>query len=73
MVQIPPWSMLLIAMGLPFVIWPDQITKLYELFDAIGRRSSGPVEPADWYVTLVRIGGGIFLVIGIVGILRPVL
>jgi hypothetical protein len=68
MLQVPLWSVLLLIVGSAFVLWPYQITKAHEIVDAIGRRSAGPVEPAEWYVTLTRIGGGMFILIGIVGL-----
>jgi hypothetical protein len=69
MVQILPWSVLLFALGIPFALWPSRIATLYEVVDAIGRRSAGPVEPADWYVALVRAGGIAFLLVGALGVL----
>lgn len=69
MAPVPPWSVLLLAIGVPFVLWPYQVARAYEIVDAIGRRSAGPVEPADWYVTLTRVGGIVFVVVGVAGVL----
>ena len=72
MAAIEPLSILLILIGIPFTLWPYQVTKIYEIVDAIGRSPSGPVEPADWYVTLTRISGILFLGIGSLWIVSAV-
>lgn len=40
--------------GPPMAIWPYKIARWSEILDAIGRKPSGRVEPADWNVTLTR-------------------
>ena len=68
MPEVPPWSVLLIAFGIPALLWPYEVARVYETIHAIGRKPAGPVEPADWYVSLTRIGGAAFLVVGILTI-----
>ena len=73
MAQIPPpWSIFCIVVGIPLALWPYRMAMIREIFDAIGRRSAGSVEPAEWSVTLTRLIGGAFLIIGIAGILGAV-
>lgn len=64
MASIPGWAVLLVVIGIPLACWPYRVTLLHETIDAIGRRSAGPVEPADWYVSLTRVGGIAFLLVG---------
>lgn len=65
MVSIPPFAVLLIAVGLPLARWPYQIAMISEVLDAIGRKPAGPVEPADWNVTLTRVGGIGMVAVGV--------
>ncbi len=48
---------ILILVGLAGAVRPYEVARLGEMLDAIGRRSSGPVEPAGWNVTLTRVIG----------------
>ncbi|WP_435361163.1 hypothetical protein [Haloarchaeobius sp. DFWS5] len=54
--------------GPPMARWPYKLAKWDEFFDAIGRKSSGSVEPADWKVSLTR-WAGIFGTVAGVGFL----
>lgn len=49
---------------------PRQVARFQEQMDAIGsKRRLADVEPADWNVSLNRLGGAIILLVGIVAIL----
>ncbi|AHG00767.1 hypothetical protein HALLA_06475 [Halostagnicola larsenii XH-48] len=43
--------------GPPLAIWPYKLARWNEILDAIGRKPSGRVEPAEWNVTLHRLTG----------------
>lgn len=43
--------------GLPMAARPYGVARLREVVDAIGRKPSGRVEPADWNVALTRVVG----------------
>lgn len=45
------------SLGLPMARWPHEMARLNEIIDAIGRKPAGPVEPADWQVSLTRFLG----------------
>lgn len=46
-----------LTLGGPMARWPHEMARLNEIIDAIGRKPAGPVEPADWHVSLTRILG----------------
>lgn len=55
-------GVMLVGLGLVAVVWPYRVAKIDETLDAIGRKQTGPVEPADWSVTVTRlVGAGILL------------
>ncbi|MCT9095410.1 hypothetical protein [Haloarchaeobius sp. HME9146] len=49
----------------PMVLWPVKLARWDEMLDAIGRRSSGPVEPATWKVALTRYAGVVWTLVGV--------
>lgn len=51
--------------GPPLAIWPYELARWNEILDAIGRKPSGRVEPADWKVTLYRLMGVGLVVFGV--------
>ena len=51
------WGVVALLFGPPMAKWPYGVARLSEMLDAIGRKPSGPVEPADWNVALARIIG----------------
>lgn len=55
-----------LSLGVPMARWPYEMARLNEIIDSIGRKPAGPVEPADWYVSLTRILGLGASVVGIV-------
>jgi len=59
------WGLLGIVLGPPMVKWPYKLARWQEMWDAIGRKPSGRVEPADWNVALTRIAGIVLTVVGI--------
>lgn len=64
----PPDYLFLAVLGLPLgtlaAVRPYDVTKVAEAVDAIGRKPSGPVEPADWNVLLTRLVGAAFALLG---------
>ncbi|QZY00811.1 hypothetical protein [Halobaculum rubrum] len=64
----PPNYLFLAVLGLPLgtlaAAKPYAVTKATEVVDAIGRKPSGSVEPADWNVLLTRVVGAAFAVLG---------
>jgi hypothetical protein len=54
-----------LILGPPAAIWPYKLARWSEILDAIGRKPSGRVEPADWKVILTRVFG---IGVSIVGI-----
>lgn len=50
--------------GLPLAYWPYTLARWDEIIDAIGRKSAGRVEPADWKVMLNRYGGAAAAIVG---------
>jgi len=44
---------------------PYTIAKIHEMFDAIGSRRSSSVEPANWTVSLTKLGGVVGIVVGL--------
>lgn len=50
--------------GLPMALWPYKVARWSEIVDAIGRKPSGRVEPADWKVTLTYIIGAVMAIVG---------
>jgi hypothetical protein len=55
-----------LVFGPPAALWPYQLARWEELVDAIGRKPAGPVEPADWKVSLTRISGYAMALLGVV-------
>lgn len=40
------FGVVLVGLGAVTAVWPYRVAKIDETLDAIGRKSSGPVEPA---------------------------
>jgi hypothetical protein len=59
------WGLIGIVFGPPMVKWPYKLTRWQEMWDAIGRKPSGRVEPAEWNVALTRIVGIVLSVVGV--------
>lgn len=67
MVSINPFGAFFIVVGLLGAIFPYQAARFQEAMDAIGStRKASEVEPAGWMVTLTRVAGIVFIVIGLV-------
>lgn len=64
-----PWSIHLLVIGVPFVLWPYQITEFYGMIDAIGRRPLGQLSLLIGASLSLVSAGGIFIIIGIAGVL----
>lgn len=60
------WGLSCLVFGPPAALWPYKIARWGEIFDAIGRKSSGRVEPAQWNVTLTRLVGLVATPIGLI-------
>lgn len=58
------YGALFLVFGVPMALWPNTISRWNEILDAIGRKPAGPVEPADWHVTLTWVGGIALSVVG---------
>ena len=63
--EVVAWGIVGLVFGPPAAVWPYKVARLGELVDAIGRKPSGPVEPADWNVALTRILGAILSLVGL--------
>nr|WP_317175813.1 hypothetical protein [Halovivax sp. KZCA124] len=59
------WGIVGLIFGPPAAIWPYKISRWEEIWDAIGRKPSGRVEPADWKVDLTRVMGVGFSLVGV--------
>lgn len=56
----------LVAFGLPGAIWPYRTARLGERVQGIGsNRSWDEIEPADWNVSVTRVAGILFTVVGL--------
>lgn len=51
------WGIVGLLFGPPAVVWPATVARWSEVLDAIGRKPSGRVEPADWNVALTWLLG----------------
>jgi len=51
------WAAFCVVFGPPAALWPHRLARFEEVLDAIGRRPAGPVEPAEWKVSLTRLAG----------------
>ena len=51
------WGVVGLLFGPPMALRPYALARWGELLDAIGRKPSGRVEPADWNVALTRVAG----------------
>lgn len=58
------WALFALVFGVPMSVWPYELARIDESLDAIGRKPSGRVEPAEWTVKVNRIVGIVFLVFG---------
>ncbi|WP_248515299.1 hypothetical protein [Salinarchaeum laminariae] len=63
----PVAAMFGLLIGPPLWKWPRGIAKFQEWFDAIGRASAGPVEPAEWKVGMTYVTGIGLTIVGILG------
>lgn len=59
------WGVIGLVFGPPAAVWPYTVARWGEVVDAIGRRPSGRVEPAGWYVALTRAVGVVLCVVGL--------
>lgn len=66
-------ALMCLTLGIPMGRWPHEMARLNEFIDAIGRTPAGPVEPADWQVSLTRILGIGLTMAGAVLLVRIVL
>lgn len=58
-------GVLFLIVGIPSAIWPYKSALWGKQIDAIGsKQPSYAVEPADWYVTFIRISGIVMVTIG---------
>lgn len=61
-----PFGLFVALFGVVGVIWPYRVARFEEQMDSIGsKRRFGEVEPTDWRVTLTRVVGGVFVVLGL--------
>ena len=63
--EVVAWGIVGLIFGPPATIWPYKLARWGEILDAIGRKSSGRVEPAGWNVALTRILGIGFSLFGL--------
>jgi hypothetical protein len=59
-------GLVLLAFGLPGAIWPYRVTRFAERVQGLGsKRSWDEIEPADWNVSVTRVAGIVFTVVGV--------
>jgi hypothetical protein len=58
------FGLFFLTVGVAMARWPYTISRWNEIIDAIGRKSAGRVEPADWQVTLTRLLGIALSIVG---------
>lgn len=59
-------GLFLAAFGLPGAIWPYRVARFQERVQGIGStRSWSEIEPADWNVSVTRVGGIVLTVVGL--------
>ncbi|WP_244605192.1 hypothetical protein [Halorussus halobius] len=63
--EVVAWGVLGLVFGPPMAKWPYKLARWQEMWDAIGRKPSGRVEPAGWNVALTRAIGIALSVVGV--------
>lgn len=65
MVDLNPFGMVFVVLGFLAMVWPYRVARFRQAWQAIGStRSLSDVEPADWNVTLTRVVGVVFILLG---------
>lgn len=60
------FGIVFVVLGLVIVVWPGEVARLDEVFDAIGSKTpASEVEPADWKVVVTRFMGGFVTLFGV--------